>query len=187
MVALSPALEALLAARTVKIAILAHLDFASGPMRVWAGYGPLLAGGHTWSGLGEMGEVSGLELPIGGNAPQTQLSLSGVDPALVAKVLGAQSDWWRRTVAISLQHFDAAWQPVDAPLALYTGMMEQMRISASGATRRIEVMVEWHFARRAIPPFSELTDADQQARHAGDRGCEYVPLMQNYTEKWPAR
>lgn len=187
MAALPETIRAALEKRVVKKALLARFDFASGVMRVWGGHGRLAAAGQEWSGLGELGSVSGIELPAGGTSPEGKLTLSGVDPALVATALGSQADWKGRFVALMLQHFDETYALLDAPVALYLGRLDKMAIRTSGATRVIEVTAVWHFARRAVPPFTELTDADQQARFPGDKFCEFVPRMQNFQDKWPAR
>lgn len=44
-----------LAGEVIRVAPLVFLDYASGPVRVWGGFGELLAGGQTWGGLGDLG------------------------------------------------------------------------------------------------------------------------------------
>lgn len=177
---------AALAGRTVRLAWLVRLGFASGEMRVWLGFGSLVAGSETWSGLGEFAGISGLEVPLGGTAPVTTLTLSGVDPDLKGKVREASAEAKGRPVRIYMQFFDDELQTLDAPYAVLTGVMDQLSVSAPSAeTRTIEMTVEWLFTRRAIPPFGMLSNRDQQARYPGDRGLEYVTAMQNKTTNWP--
>jgi hypothetical protein len=182
----SPALAALVADRTVRVGALVMFDFLSGPMRVWGGFGDIETGGHVWSGLGELGSVSAIELPHNGSAPETTFTLSGVDPTLLAAALASRAETYDRDVVVWLQHFDATWAPVDAPVPIYFGRMDVMTAKTTDAKSRIvEVKAEWLFARRAIPAFASLSDRDQQARAAGDLGAAYVASMQSKTVVFP--
>lgn len=178
---------AALAGRTVRVAQLVFLDFTSQPMRLWLGRGRLIAGGQEWSGLGELGSISGIEMPLGGTAPVTTLGLSGVDPDLVAKALDASAEVKGRAAIVSMQFFDEAWQVLDNPYAVMTGLMDRISVAAPDvATRTVEVTVEWLFTRRAIPPFGMLSDRDQKSLYPGDRGLEQVAAMQNKSTTWPS-
>lgn len=186
MAALSAVIREALAGRVVQKCWVVTLAFASGDMHLWSGYGPLQSAGYVWSGIGDLGDISGIELPAA-NAPEATMTLSGVDPAMIAVALGEIHEWKGRLATVGVQHFTKDWQPLDPPLMLYAALMDNMKISADGATRKISVSLEWFMARRASPPHSELTNADQQARFAGDRFLETVVLMQNFQRKWPAR
>lgn len=177
---------AALSGRVVRASTLVFLDFEDEPMRLWLGFGMLSAGGHLWSGLGEFGAVSGIESPIGGTAPETTLTLSGVKPEQVLIALDAEGRVKGRAAIIYMQFFDENWQVLDQPYAIMSGTMDQMTISAPDMeTRRIEVSVEWLFTRRSIPPFGFLSDHDQKSLYPGDRGVEQVVLMQNKSTTWP--
>lgn len=178
---------AALAGRTVRVAQLVHLDFTSQAMRLWLGHGRLLAGGQEWSGLGEFGSISGIELPLGGTAPVTTLALSGVEPDLVGKALSSSAEVKGRAAVVSMQFFGETWQTLDNPYAILTGAMDRISIAGAGPdTRTIEVTVEWLFTRRAIPPFGYLSDRDQKSLYPGDRGLEQMAAMQNKVVTWPA-
>lgn len=182
----SAELAALLQTNAVRVSTLVYFDFASGPIRVWAGFGEITAGGNTWSGLGELGAISEIEIPANGNAPTVTFTLSGVDPSLLAPALAQRVEVYDRTVQVFLQHFDASWIPVGDPLAIYTGRMSTIRAKApDAASRVVEVTSEWEFTQRAIPAFGSLSDTDQKVRAPGDRGCEFVASMQSKTVYFP--
>jgi len=176
-----------LAGHVPVVAQLVLLDFTSGPLRLWCGHGPLLAGGHEWLGAGELVSISDLEMPLGGTAPEVTIGLSGVAPEMVARALSAESEYKRRIAQIFVQHFDNAGRPLDGPMCLYTGLMDLMRITAPDVrTRRVEVTLEWLFVRRTTPPFASLSDLDQRALHPGDRICEQVSTLQFKRVAWPS-
>ena len=180
----SESAAAALAGRTVRVATLVRLEFASQTMRVWTGFGALSAGGHDWSG--EFGTISGIEVPHGSSAPVTTLGLSGVDPDLVAKALDASAEVKGRPATILLQFFDEAWQVLDAPYAVMSGVMDVMGIDRPDAQNcTISVKVERLLTRRVVPPFGMLSDRDQKSRFPGDRGLEQMIAMQNKSTQWP--
>lgn len=176
-----------LAGSVVRAATLVHFAFVTKPMRLWLGHGLLMAGGQAWSGLGELGSISGIESALGGTAPQVTFGLSGVDPNLVSAALASAAEVKNRDATIYLQFFDEAMQTLDNPYAIWAGSLDMMTIKADGPGQRtVEVTAETLFARRAIPPFGYLTDRDQQRLFPGDRGLEQVPAMANKSVVWPA-
>lgn len=183
---ISPQLSALVASRHVRMATLVMFGFASGPLRVWSGFGAIETGGHLWSGLGELGAVGAIETPVNGNAPTTTFKLSGVEPAILARALASPEEVYDRDVVVYLQHFDEAWTPVDGPIPIYFGRMDVMKARATSPNERVvEVTAEWLFARRAVPSFAYLTDRDQQSRAPGDLGAAFVASMQSKTVTFP--
>lgn len=195
MATLSPELRAALAASTVRVSPLVFLDYETTPVRLWAGVGSLDAGGHTWSGIGDLGSIEGLEVPAGETAPEIKLRMSCVarDPAggvllpeIVHRAKNSQAEVKGRAAIVYYQHFDASWQPLDPPYQVLTGLMDKMTISAPDEnTRIVEVSVEWVFARRSLSPFGYLSDTDQKARYPTDRGLELMASMQTKTTAWP--
>src|ERR1700732_2132643 len=61
--------------------------FASGPVYLWSGFGPIVWNGQPWQGVGTLGAIS----PIGdGSSIEARgitLTLSGIDPAMLTHVL----------------------------------------------------------------------------------------------------
>ena len=170
----------------VHCGILAHFDFKDNPMRVWAGFGNLTAGGHIWSGLGEFGSVSGIESAIGGTAPQVSFTLSGVKPELVAHTLNASDEVQGRDVTLFLQFFTDQNQVLDHPYSVWMGIMDIIKIQRNDfETRIIELTAETLFSRRYMPPFGYLTSHDQQRLFPGDKGLDNMPAMANKTVIWP--
>lgn len=172
--------------RTVRAALLAHFDFLDEPTSVWRGYGTLVAGGRDWSGLGELGDIDGLEQAIGTVAPQSTFTLSGVDPSIVT-LARQQSDRVKgRSVTAYVQFFDTNDQTLDEPFAVWSGILDQMKFTAMGVARRtITVTAEGLWTNRRRPPWGLYTDRDQNARYPGDRGLEQVPDLVSKSIRWP--
>ncbi|MDP2358021.1 MAG: hypothetical protein Q8M31_18420 [Beijerinckiaceae bacterium] len=179
-------IAAALAGSTVRPGYLVHLDFLDDPQRLWLGHGLLEAGGHTWSGIGELASISGIESAIGGTAPVVTFGLSGVSPAIIAASLVSASQAKGRDAAIYLQFFDEAGQTLDNPYAVWLGFMDVMRVQVDGPQiRRVELTAETLFTRRASPPWGYLSDRDQQRLFPGDRGLEEIAAMRDKSVEWP--
>jgi hypothetical protein len=185
----------------VSAALFAEFAFKSGTMRVWEGDGPLTRGGFEWRGMGSrtdgMGNplqsIDGLEQAVNGNAPQLNLTLSGVDATVVAAARAdADADEIESRGLTVYMGFCDATQPVaglvplDDLLPLGTWTMQRPSFTANGSTlRTISLPCETLFAQRSRAPFSMLTDRDQQRRFPGDLGCIFIPKLVDRDVAWP--
>lgn len=185
-----PEIIAAVAARsTVDAALLVHMDFREQPRRWWTGFGPLDAAGEEWIGMGSLIDITGLESAVGMAAPATTFTLSGVDPEIVSLARNASDRVKGRRVRVFMQFFAAGpeprWKPLDRPISIWSGVMDQMRYSGDGPTSRtVTLTAESLWTNRNRPPFGRYTNGDQQARHPGDRGLEEVAGLVNKTIRW---
>lgn len=179
-------LAALVDDRTVYCTPLAWFDFATTPMRLWPGAGTLTTNdSNTWSGIGEYGSIDGIEQAIAGNAPKATFTLSGVSTWLLTDAKAAASEVKNRDCIVYLQFFDDQGAPTDNPVAIFSGIMDQVTYSATGPSQRVvTVSAESLFTFRKRPPFGLYTDRDQNARFSGDRGLEQIPDLVNKTIRW---
>lgn len=183
---LNSTLIAAAAGRTVRAALLVKFEFTSTTKRVWAGFGNLVADGQTWTGLGELGSVEGLEFRADQAAVPLVFKLSGVDSSFTSAAADAEDEVKGNPVTVYLQFFDEDWQTLDNPVAIAAGIMDTMVFDATGPTQRtITLTAEGLFGARGAAPFARYTDRDQQGRFSGDRGCEYVPQLVNMLYQWP--
>lgn len=184
-------IEAALGGATVRCSFLMLLDFTTTPMRLWTGAGKLTSGGFDWYGLGNLASISGLEQAVNGDAPETTITLSGID----AEIMAIARDQWEaeakdREITVYLQFHNAADdRPLtlyDQPYAIWAGRMQVPQFEIDGPhTRRITIRAESLFALRSRPSFSQYTDTDQQARFSGDLGFEFVPTLFRKVVTWP--
>lgn len=168
----------------VDVALLAHFDFATTPKRVHEGFGPLVAGGQTWDGLGGLGSVSSLERAIGATAPVTTFALSGVDRDLLAASLD-RTEYKGRKAYVYLQFYMANLAPLDAPLLIYRGIMARLTSQwPEPDTRTLRLEVETRWSLRGVPRWGWLSDRDQQRMYPGDLGLSVMPEMASRSRPW---
>ena len=165
--------------------ILAFFDFRSSPQRVHAGHGTIRAGGYDWRGVGGLGSVSDIETAVGGIAPVVTFTLSGVGPEIAADVRSARTEVKGRDCRVYLQLYGANLVPLGGLYTLYRGVMDRLTHAASGPDAwTAQLTAETRFSRRGLPPFGNLTDADQQRRHPGDNGLFDIAQMINRRRPW---
>jgi len=120
--ALPVELANLVSQREAPCAFLVRFHFASGIVRVWAGFGQLQTlDGQVWSGLGELGSIDGLSTAFNGTAPAGRLTVSGIDPDLISVAVGETSDFIGRPVGIFLQAFGGGTLPFNTAPPLISG------------------------------------------------------------------
>jgi hypothetical protein len=199
MAAFSSELLAAIRERRAGVRTLVEMQFASGTKRVQLGFGSFVAGGFTWSGVGEGVSVSSLDQTTQGEAGQATFTLSGTSAEILATAKTENgSEYRQRPVTVYLQFFDTLTNDaIETPRAVWTGLMDNMRISRStnmrvsgsdgddGAVRSVTLTAESIFQDRARPPYGSYTDADQKSRYAGDRGCERVTGLVDTVVAWP--
>lgn len=182
---------AALSGSTVRIATLVEMQFVSKTMRLWNGAGLATVAGFEWEGVGAMGSIDGLAQTREPVSSKVTLRLSGVSAEVLAIARNTTADVQGRPAYIWLQLFDGEWQPVGARIPVFWGVLQRINIMRSeasghsGGERVCELEVENPFAGRARPSAGRFTDADQQARHPGDRFFRFVPKQRSQVITWP--
>ena len=176
------------AGRQVLASELVFLDFLDQPMRYWRGAGRLRTNnGAIWEGTNGLGEISGLDQPLGTIAPSASLTLSGVDQRVVVLSRQQSDRVTGRKCQIYLQFFTAAWAPLDNPLPIWAGEMDRLTYDWKGEnTYSVTLSVEGKWTGRRKSPFGFYTDTDQKRRFPGDRGLEQVASLVSKTIGWPS-
>lgn len=179
----SSTVAAHLAQRTVAPGMLVFMDFESAPKRWWMGNYTLTTGGHDWQGVGSLISVSAVPAPIGTTAQPVTFTMSGVNAEIVTLCRQADSRVRDRSVIIYLTFFEHAetdggmqWQPLDSPVAIWSGKMGSPKYQASGpSARTVSLTAENLWSGKRVPPFGLYTPRDQEARYPGDKGLRQMP------------
>lgn len=187
----SSAAKAQMSGATVRCDILAEFQFVSGTVRVWNGFGALTTlDAKVWQGVAGLADISGISPSLNGSAPPISMTLSGVDSTFAAKAKAEASEYYYRPVVFYLQFFGDGWECLDNPYGLTMARMTQLTArresTEEGMVHTVTLTAESPFAVRRRPKFGYLTDRDQQARFAGDRGLERVAGIDNKPITFPA-
>jgi hypothetical protein len=158
----------------VPLAFFAELQFASGTVRMWSGFGTKSWNGQNWSGAGDFGGLSPVDESTEVRAAGLAFTLSGIPSNSIALALG---DSYRgRPCKLWMAILDDAEAIVGAH-QIFAGRMDVMKIDDTGETATISVQAESRLVDLRRPRSLRYTDAEQQRLFAGDVGLEYVAKL----------
>jgi len=153
------------AQKAIAMVTLADLNFASGTLYVHDGFAQLIYNSHTYSGLGQYGSIDAVSEDLTNVANPVSLTLSGVEPGLVASAM--TENYQGRTVTLYVGLLDVnAMTWYANPEIVWEGRMDYMTIDIEQNSAKIRMNCE-HRLRRE-PLIARFTDEDQQLAHAGD-------------------
>jgi len=167
---------------SLRPALFVEAHFTSGPIYVWSGVGPIVWGGHTWTGLGSLGSVSTIDESATVEAKGITLTLSGIDSALLTGILDEFQVGL--PVVVSLGLFDAVGALIADPVASFVGAMDQPTLDVTGTSATIAINCESRLLELNVAVDRRYTNEDQQRDYPGDRGFEFVNSIQEAQIYW---
>lgn len=177
----SPLVSAALRAPHLPVLVLVDLDFADGHLRATNATQSIEWNGYTWLGLGHCTAVGEVREGSDTTARGLALRLSGVPPEYVSLALGEQ--YRGRAVRLWVAPLTSDYLVLADPVPVWSGRMDTMRV-VLGAEATIEVQCESRAATWGRPQTRRWTDAEQQARYPGDRGCAFVAQILDREIVW---
>jgi hypothetical protein len=159
-----------------------EMDFVSGFVRVWSGYGSISWDAKTWLGAGHLISIDTLSEGVDFVANGANLKLSGIPSEMIAIALGEQ--YQGRDATIYLGLLDSAGAVIADPLSIFAAKMDTMEIEEGGDTSSIIVRVESHAISLKRAHEWRYTHEDQLIDYPADRGLEYVAGLQDKELIW---
>lgn len=159
-----------------------EMDFVSGFVRAWSGYGTLNWDSKTWLGVGNLGGIDPLAESVDFVANGANLKLSGIPSDMIAIALGEH--YQGRPATIYLGLLDNAGAVIADPVPIYAALMDTMEIDENGESASIIVRIESQAVSLKRAREWRYTHEDQQIDHPGDLGLEYVAGLQNKEITW---
>lgn len=150
------------------------MDFETGPLYMWTGIGPVSWNGHTWQGVGHLGNVTGLSEATDSQSTGPTFSLNGAPASVVSLVFG--DNYNGRTVKAWIGMRDTNTDAITAdPYPVFVGRMDMLEIARDdGQTCDIAVHAE---SKNYAPNQADdrrWNDGDQQIDFPGDTGFAYL-------------
>lgn len=154
------------------------IEFASGPLYIWSGYGDLVIGSKTYFGAGTLLNISTVEETTEIEAKGATITMSGIPSSFLSLALTEQ--YQGRECRI---YFGMTSAPSDYA-EIFTGELDQMNISEEANTCTISVTVENILIKLERPVVRRFTNEDQKSRFPNDRGLEFVAGLQDKEIFW---
>lgn len=172
----------------VRPILFGRFDFASGVKRFHTEIGPRDAvhpiyGSETYLGIGSFGGItSDVKETVSLSHAPLQISLTGVDPSLLADAL--TDDYHRRDAELMFGFDDANGDLIDDPVILWSGYMDYVVISLGQNTGELTLYCDDRGTNLRGRSDVRFTDEDMQAVYTGDLVAEYVYRMVDLQIKW---
>lgn len=177
---------------------------------LWTGVGELVLDGITYTGAGDMMQVSEVQETTDISAKGASLTLSGI-PSDILDLVYAE-DYQGRTAKIlfgltgegiesgsflalngagdllliddSGGFLDISSPGVSELFELFVGTMDQITIDEGPDTSTISLTIESKLIDLERPRIRRYTDANQQSRFSGDLAFEFVTRLQGESLEW---
>ena len=162
---------------------MAKLEFEA-PVYVHTGIGNVTYDGDEYLGVGTFGGIDGVRESELLGPSSIRLTLSGIDPNMIAEALDAGRYDDRMTVWQALRQDDGTL--IDDPYTFWRGRFEYANITV-GEDNTITIIGQHDLAILDKKDGRRFSDEDQQAAYAGDLLFEYIAEQENVTYKWGGR
>lgn len=163
-------------------AFLVDLQFADNTYHVWLGLGSIIVNGTTYTGVGTFGSISTIAEGTGVEAKGITLKLSGLDPTLLPEARDEVTLATRAKVMLGLLEDEG--QLVDAPIVLFSGIMDGPEFDIDTNTASIAIDVETKLVDLNRSRGGRFTAQDQRARYPNDSCLDWVSLNQDTNLIW---
>lgn len=175
----------------VGVTVLCQMDFATTPQNWWMGYGPLVAGGVTYQGTGDVIQISSMQLSYSVSAGMVRFTIPAASPEMIARCDNQASEVNNRRCQVLYQLFSAEegdglhiGRLLGDPISIFVGQMRDMTSTSSAQERTIELEAYGRLSRQGKPPYGRWTDGDQRARYPGDTGLGLLASLKDKAITW---
>lgn len=157
-----------------------QFDFDSGPIRVWTGVGEATIDGDTYTGTGNLLNISSIEETAEMAVRGATLTMTGIPSELLS--LALQEPYQGRTCTIYFGVVDGS--TYSGLTQLFTGYMDEMNIEEGADFATIEMRVENKLIDLERARVRRFTSAYQKSKYPGDKGLDFVEDLQDKEIVW---
>lgn len=177
---LSSLIKTTLEGENIELFWLVELEFDSpNQVYLWSGIGSLTLDGITYTGAGDLMQISELRESSDIAAYGATITLSGIPSEFIS--LALEEPYQGRKAIVK---FGVISGSTYTTAVVYTGEMDQMNISYGPETVNIALDVESRLVDLQRARIRRYSHADQQSRYSGDLAFEFVTRLQNESLEW---
>jgi hypothetical protein len=156
-----------------------ELEFDSGTLRLWNGYSDLTIGSDTYTGSGDIINISAIEETGEIGAKGVSMSLSGISSSILS--LALTENYKNRIANIYIGTIAGG---TVSSYKVFSGRMDVMSISEEGETCNVSLTAESRLIDLERPRVRRYTSEDQKIIDANDKGFEFVNSIQGAIIEW---
>lgn len=162
--------------------LMAVMQFDSGTLRMWTGYGDLVWGSDTFTGGGNLIGVSPFSETQDLEAQGISLTMSGIPADVIALALTERSRG--RPFQMYLGMINSSGALVADPYRVFTGLMDVIGAKDNGATSTIMMAVENRLIVGQRKKLRRYTSEDQKKLYPDDEGFDLINQLQDKEVVW---
>lgn len=176
---ISTAFQTALDERQITLAVFVKAEFDDGNVLLWSGLGEVSYDGETYTGAGNLLEISAVKETVNFEAAGTAFRLTGIPSEYVSLVLSQKSR--NRPVTVFLGLYTAGnWEisPV------FKGRMDVMSLEYDGTTATATVTAESDIVLLRNQKNEYYTPENQKSYYPTDKGLDFVPTIEDIEITW---
>lgn len=183
--ALTAAMLAAMATGNLRPLILYEGEFSGGTVRLFTGYGTIDWNGYTWTGSGQMLNITSIQEVSELQAVNFTISLNGQLSSLLSIALGQVRRGKPGSLWLGLLNSSNAL--IADPFLCFKGRADKPDIVPDPENAMISVAYESRLIDAARRRERRYTSEDQQIDYPADSGFDYVPALQDTQFTWGRR
>ena len=166
----------------VRPAYFVRMIFDSSVLNMWSGVGDITFGGNTYTGTGDLLNISQIAEVSELEATGINVTLTGLKSSFL--VIAKNEEYQGRALIVHLGAFTSAGALIADPVIVFSGLMDTMTITESGEHSTITVAVENKLIAFERAKVRRYTAEDQKIDHPTDKGFEFVTAIQEKEIIW---
>lgn len=160
--------------------VLLDLQLASGMVHLWTGFGQVAYGSYSYQGIGQLGSLGDVNESLEVRAEGTSVTLSGIDPTLLADTLGDVQQGAPAVVSFAL--FSAG--AISSVVVAFSGTVDQPSIEPGPDSFAITLALESRMTDLQRPTSRRYTASDQNQYYPTDYGFAWVEMLNDIALVW---
>ena len=181
---LSTPMIAPLTSSYIRPCFMAILTFHTETKYVWTGACDLVYAGNTYKGVGDFGKLAAVVEGTDVQAYGSSVSLSAIDPALLAECLDDIQLGAPATIFFAL--LDSNGSIFGTPYPLFVGTVDKPTIQMGTQAMTIALALENKLSNLSRANMRRYTNADQQLYYPGDTFFQSVESLNDQALLWLA-
>jgi len=161
--------------------IAVEAKFDSDNVRIWTGIGDITVGGNTYTGIGDLLSISGVEDNNELSSNGLSLSLSGMNKEVLDIAL---TENFQNRIVNVFMGFLTGKNESAGEFQMYSGRITDMSIADGPRANTITIETENRLVDFTRPTNLRYTAESQQNLFSGDKGLDFVADIQEADINW---
>ncbi|MEC9292247.1 MAG: hypothetical protein VX730_07600 [Pseudomonadota bacterium] len=167
--------------KTVHPVIFVKIDYTDNPVYAHSDTGTLSFHGETFTGVGQLGSISGIEEQGDLAASGLTMTLAGIDPTLLSQAMHAPHQG--RPVHVWIGYLDENRTLVDTPHLIFRGRLDTHTLTL-GEQAILTLTAENRLVDWSRPRTLRFNAESQKTRFPADEGFAFVAQATEKTILW---